>query len=504
MNGAVIVRFAPSPTGYLHVGGARTAIFNWLYARKTGGKFILRIEDTDTERSTENAIDGILEGLKWLGMDWDDGPNFQSRFIGAHRDAAERMLASGHAYKCFCSKEDLDLKRENARQQKRTYRYDRTCRNLSREAIEEKEAAGLPFTIRFRVPEGPGAVRFRDVVYGPIEKKFADLDDFVIVRSNGQPLYVLSNAVDDIRDGVTHVIRGQDGLANAPKQVLIYEALNAPIPRFAHMSLTLDPKKAKISKRRHGEAVAIHYYRERGFLPWALVNFLVLLGWSPGDDREYFTKSELIEAFSLEGISKTNSVFNIRKDNPKFFTDPKAINTNAHYLRCLPVRTLLPAIREQMEAAGIWDPAYESEKEQWFMDTVDLIRARFHTTADFADQGRAYFSDRFPVDSKALEKNILKYDALKKWLPEMATRLSELPDYDQPAIESVLKKVLEEMGVKPGVLMNAVRTAVTGQPKGPGFFEFLLAVGQAEVVRRLRRAAGWFKDVRHAGSADPL
>ncbi len=495
MNDSVVVRFAPSPTGYLHIGGARTAIFNWLYARKTGGKFILRIEDTDLERSTENAIDGILEGLTWLGLDWDEGPNFQSRSISEHRDAAAKMLASGHAYKCFCSKEDLDQKREKARQRKETYRYDGTCRNLSKEAIREKGSAGTPFTIRFRLPEGPGAVRFRDVVYGSIEKKYADLDDFVIVRSNGQPLYVLSNAVDDIRDRVTHVIRGQDGLANTPKQILIYQALGAPLPHFAHMSLTLDPQKAKISKRRHGEAVAIHFYRERGFLPWALVNFLVFLGWSPGDDREYFTRAELIEAFSLEGISKTNSVFNIRKDDPKFFTDPKAININAHYLRSLSVHSILPAVREQMESAGIWDGAYENEKEQWFLNTVDLIRERYHTTVDFVEQGRAYFSDRFPVDQKALQKNILKHDMLEEWLPELAAGISDMEDYDKPSIETVLRKALKEMGVKPGILMNAVRTAVTGQSKGPEFFEFLLAIGRERVVRRLREAALRFNDL---------
>ena len=342
MNKPVIVRFAPSPTGYLHIGGARTAIFNWLYARKTGGRFILRIEDTDSERSTEKAIDGILEGLKWLGLDWDEGPNFQSRSLEAHLRTADQMLSTGHAYKCFCSKEALDAKRETARKQKKTYQYDGTCRNLSREAVAAKEAAAMPCTIRFRVPNQPGAVRFTDAVYGPIEKRYADLDDFVIVRSNGQPLYVLSNAADDIADGITHVIRGQDGLANTPKQVLIYEALKAPLPRFAHMSLTLDPQKAKISKRRHGEAVAIHFYRERGFLPWALVNFLVLLGWSPGDSSEFFTPSELIEAFSLEGISKTNSIFNIQKEDPRYFTDPKAINTNAHYLRTLPLKKFCP------------------------------------------------------------------------------------------------------------------------------------------------------------------
>ncbi|MGD8435840.1 MAG: glutamate--tRNA ligase, partial [Syntrophobacterales bacterium] len=324
----VRVRFPPSPTGYLHIGGARTAIYNWLFAQKTGGTLIVRIEDTDVERSTEESIGAILDGMNWLGITWDEGPYSQSAHASDHRQAAQKLLKSGHAYKCFCTQEELERKREEARKRKDDYHYDGTCRNLSAEEIGRLEEEGRAHVIRFKVPRGPGGVVFEDAVYGVIEKKYRDIEDFVIVRSNGSPLYVLSNAIDDIRDRITHVIRGQDHLANTPKQILIYEALGERLPRFAHMPLTLDPQKRKISKRAHGEMVAVQYYRERGFLPWALVNFLVLLGWSTSDDREIFSKDELIEAFSLEGINRANSVFDIRKDDPKFFTDPKAISIN--------------------------------------------------------------------------------------------------------------------------------------------------------------------------------
>jgi glutamyl-tRNA synthetase len=297
MKQQVVVRFAPSPTGYLHIGGARTAIFNWLFARKVGGKFILRIEDTDAERSTEESIQGIVDGLQWLGLDWEEGPCFQSRFIQEHQAAAQKLLQTGQAYKCFCTKEELEQKREQARRDKVTWRYDGTCRNLTPDGIASKESAGLPFTIRLKVPREEGSVIFEDIVYGLIEKKYEDLEDFVILRSNGQPLYILSNAVDDIRDGVTHIIRGQDGLANTPKQILIYKALGAPNPVFAHMSLALDPQKAKISKRRHGELVSVSFYKDNGFLPWAMVNFLVLYGWSRPGEEDIFQKKNSSKPF---------------------------------------------------------------------------------------------------------------------------------------------------------------------------------------------------------------
>ena len=504
MGEEVVVRFAPSPTGYLHIGGARTALFNWLFAKKRGGKLILRIEDTDVERSSEDAIQGIINSLKWLGITWHGGPYFQSRFIDDHLEAAQRLLESGDAYKCFCTKQDLEQRRELARKQKGPLQYDGTCRGLRPDEIAEKEASGTPYTIRLKVPRGEGAVRFNDIVYGGIEKKYEDLEDFVIVRSNGQPLYVLSNAVDDIRDGITHVIRGQDGLANTPKQILIYNALGVTVPKFAHMSLALDSKKAKISKRRHGEMVSVQFYREHGFLPWAFVNFLALLGWSTPDSKQIFSREELIEAFSLEGISRANCVFDVRQDDPKFFTDPKAISINAHYLRNLPVEEIEPYVHVELEKQRLWDPEYEGVKRQRFLETVDLIRTRFNLTTDFVTLGRSYFSDDYVIDSKALKKNILKHQPLKEWFPLVADRLEALEAFTLEGTELVIRAMAEGLKVKAGILINGIRTAVTGQSVGPGLFHVLIALGQRRVTERLRKAVNLFDQVADiANEPDP-
>ena len=492
MTQEVIVRFPPSPTGYLHIGGARTAIFNWLFAQKTGGKLILRIEDTDVERSTEESIEGIIESLKWLGITWDEGPYFQSHFIKEHQAAAKKLLESGHAYKCFCTKETLDIKREEALKKKGSLHYDGTCRNLTPEEVSAKEAEGIPYTIRLKVPRVEGSVCFKDIVYGFIEKKYEDIEDFVIVRSNGQPLYILSNTVDDIRDRITHVLRGQDGLVNTPKQILLYKALGAPVPEFAHMSLTLDPQKAKISKRTHGELVAVHFYREHGFLPWALVNFLVRLGWSTPDSRDIFTKEELIEAFSLEGVNRANSVFNVNKNDPKFFTDPKALSINSHYIRNIPVEELEPYVRAELEKAGIWNPEFESARRDWYLATIDLIRSRYHVTTEFATLGRAYFSDEYQIEEKALEKNILKHDGLKNWFSILADRLESIESFSIEETENVIRDMAEELDIKAGILINGIRAAVTGQTVGPGLFDILIAIGQKRVVERLRKAVSLF------------
>ncbi|MFC1891603.1 glutamate--tRNA ligase [Thermodesulfobacteriota bacterium] len=493
MENEVRVRFAPSPTGYLHLGHARTAIYNWLYATKTGGKFILRIEDTDAERSTEESIRGIIEGLEWLGITWDEGPSFQSEFIQEHVKAADKLVQTGHAYKCFCTKEELEAKREKAREQKGDYRYDGTCRNLSAEDIAGKEKQELPYVVRLKVPREEGSIGFKDAVYGYIEKRYEDIEDFVIVRSNGQPLYILSNAVDDIRDRITHILRGQDGIANTPKQILLYKALGAPIPIFAHISLTLDTKKAKISKRKHGEIVAIHFYRDHGFLPWAFLNFVVLLGWSTSESKQLFTKEELLEEFSLEGINKANSIFDVRKDDPKFFTDPKAISINAHYIRNMAIEELTPYIKSEFEKAGIWDKAFEGDKKEWFNKTVDVIRARFNYTTDFTTLGRAYFSDDFETAEKALKKNILKHEGLKEWFPMTADRLEGLDVFSLETTEDVIRAIAEEEDIKPGIIINGIRTAVTGQAVGPGIFDILIAVGQERVVERLRKAVEVFE-----------
>jgi glutamyl-tRNA synthetase len=482
----VRVRFAPSPTGYLHIGGARTAIYNWLFAKKHGGTLILRIEDTDVERSTTDSIQGIIDGLNWLGIDWDEGPYFQSKYIEEHKKAAMRLVETGHAYKCFCTKEELDLKRKAALAAKQSVQYDRTCRRLTPEAIAAKEAQRLPYVIRFKVPEQQGSVCVNDAVYGLLEKQYQDIEDFVIVRSDGSPLYLLSNAVDDIRDGITHVIRGQDGLANTPRQILIYEALRARPPVFAHMPLTLDLKKRKISKRTHGELVSVQFYRDHGFLPWALVNYLVLLGWHTPDDREIFSREELIEAFSLDGIGRANSIFNYTPGDPKFFTDPKALSINSHFLRTLPIEEIAESVKGEFITAGIWDPAYDGTKRQWFLSTLDLIRSRFHTLKDFAELGRAYFSEDFSVDPKAFKKNVLKHEELKDWLPQLANRMEGLQPWTLESTEQVVRAFAEELGVKAGIIINAIRTVVTGQLAGPGIFDVLKAIRKDRVVKRLR------------------
>lgn len=481
------LRFPPSPTGYLHIGGARTAIYNWLYARKHQGKLLLRIEDTDAERSTSDSIEGIINGLNWLGIDWDEGPYFQSDHINEHIETAHKLVNTGHAYKCFCAKEDLDAKRQAAVAAKITYQYDRTCLKLTPAEIADREQQKIPYVIRFKVPDGEGSVVFEDKVYGRIERAYRDIEDFVIVRSNGTPLYLLSNVVDDIRDRISHIIRGQDGLGNTPRQVLIYEALGAPIPVFAHMSLTLDPQKAKISKRSHGEVVTVQFYRENGFLPWALVNFLVLLGWSPAGDQEFFSREELVEAFSLSGINKANSIFNYQKDHPKFITDPKALSINAHYLQTMPLAELAPLVKNVLQDAGLWDAAYEKDREEWFLSTIDLIRSRFHVLTDFAGPGRAYFSDDYLMDPKPVKKNLAKHEKIGEWLGLLAERYEGLPQFTKEEAERVTREMAEELDIKPGILINGTRTVVTGQAAGAGLFDVLMAIGRERVIARLKR-----------------
>jgi glutamyl-tRNA synthetase len=479
------LRFPPSPTGYLHIGGARTALYNWLYARQQHGKLVLRIEDTDVDRSSKESIDGILEGLAWLGIDYDEGPYFQSDFIADHVAAAAQLLQTGQAYKCFCSKEVLEAKREAALAAKGQLGYDRNCRDLAPETVAANEAAGKPWVVRFKVPDRVGQLAYDDRILGRIAADYREVEDFVIVRSNGTPLYLLCNVVDDIRDRISHVIRGQDHMTNTLKQVLLYEALAAPLPVFAHMPLTLDTKKAKISKRSHGEVVAVQFYRDHGFIPWAFNNFLALLGWSAGNDQEIFSREELIRAFSLERINKANAIFNYRKDDPKFFTDPKAIHINEYYLRNMAIEELADLVRVELAQAGLWREEYAGTRRDWYHHVLALIRDRFHTLKDFITLGRAYFADDFPIDPKALAKNVTPHPGLQQWLPLLAERYRSLLDFDLATTEAAAREVAEEVGVKPGVIINAMRTVVTGQLAGPSMFDALLAIGRERVVRRL-------------------
>jgi glutamyl-tRNA synthetase len=485
---SVRVRFPPSPTGYLHIGGARTALYNWLFARKNNGVFVLRIEDTDVARSTPQAMEEIIEGLKWMGIDWDEGPYFQSEHAEEHRQTARRLLEEGHAYRCFCRREDLEAKKEVAVRARQSYRYDGTCRGIPEEQAARRERAGEPFVIRFKVPRDEHLVVWEDAVFGMEKRPHQEIEDFVILRSNGLPIYVLSNMVDDHRDRITHVIRGQDHRANTPKQVLMYRALGWEVPRFAHMCLTLDPKRRKISKRVHGEVVTVRYYREKGFVAWAFCNFMVLLGWSPGGDREIMSRGEMMEAFTLERLSRANSVFNYDPEHPRFFTDPKAININAHYIRTMDLPELMPLVEHELRAKGLWDESFEGGRRDWFRGAVDLVRPRCVTLEDFSTLGRPYFSDDYPMEQKAREKSLAD-PRLGEWLEELAGRMATLVPFSLESTEGLVRGAAEEWGVKAGLLINAIRAAVTGQTVGPGLFELLTVLGQERVMARLRKVA---------------
>lgn len=486
----VRVRFAPSPTGYLHVGGARTALFNWLFARKNAGVFLLRIEDTDKERSTDANTRSILEGLEWLELAWDEGPFFQSAGVDRHRIVAERLLREGRAYRSFLTTEELEAQRKTATAARKPWLRDHEGRTLSEAESRRRADAGEPFAIRFRVPEDDGATRFADAVYGPQERAHRDTEDFALLRPDGSPLYNHVVVCDDVEMRISDVIRGQDHLSNTHKQILLYEAMGAPPPRFAHLPLINAPDRTKLSKRKHGEVVSVTTYRDRGFLPEAFRNFLALLGWSAGDDREFYSTEELVQAFSLEGIGRSNAILNFSETDPRQWTDRKAFFLNQQYLAKLPLGDLLPRVEAVLRAAGLWDETFApaGSRRAWFEKTVDLIRARFVTLLDFADAGRAYFDDSFDLDPEAVDKNLKKEPHLKEWLPELGRRLEALADFGAAPAETALRAYADELGVKAGVLINAARTAVTGRAVGPSLFEALEILGPARVAERLKRA----------------
>jgi len=489
----VRVRFAPSPTGYLHLGGARTALFNWLFARKHRGVFILRIEDTDIQRSSEEMVQGILDGMHWLGLDPDEGPFFQSSFLEKHRAAARRLVEEGKAYYDFTPKEQGDDRTVRARivdrerAQAGTIREPNPFRDLPLEEALRRIDSGETAAIRLRIPE-QGLSRFDDLVYGPQERDHSDIEDLVLIRSDGHPLYNLSVVVDDIEMRITHVIRGQDHLTNTHKQVLIYEALGVRVPEFAHLPLIMAPGREKLSKRKHGEVVSVTTYRDQGFVPDALINFLALLGWSPGSDQEVMSREELIEKFSLEAVNKSSAIFNFSEKEARDWTDPKALWMNGEYLRAMALDELVPLVGTQLKRFNLWRDEYDSNERDWLARTIDLLRARYRTARDFATLGRPYFSDEFEYDSEAVKKN-LKDERLKELLPGLADRLASVDDFTHHTTESTLRAYAEEQAVKAGLLINAARTALTGQAVGPGMFDIMVTLGRRRTAERLRLAA---------------
>ncbi|MFN2453397.1 MAG: glutamate--tRNA ligase [Pyrinomonadaceae bacterium] len=497
---SIRVRFAPSPTGYLHIGAARSALFNYLYARKTGGKFLLRIEDTDLQRSTEASTRSIIEGLEWLGLDYDEEIVFQSANAEKHKMAARQLLEAGTAYRDFTPKEahsDKNIKQEIAERARAhaheggTDHRSNPYRELSQEESNARAAAGEPFAVRLKVAR-EGRTHFDDAVYGAQERDYTEIEDLVILRSDGQPLYNLSVVLDDIEMRITDVIRGQDHLTNTHKQVLLYEALGVAPPRFAHLPLILAPNKGKLSKRKHGEVVSLTTYRDKGFVPAAFRNFLALLGWSPhGTEQEIMSLDELTKMFSLEGIHRANAVFNFNEHDPRHWTDDKALWMNAEYIRTMPLAELLPMVKAELRANKLWREEYEEDERAWFEKTVELIRARFFTLKDFSVQGRAYFSEDFDFDAAAVKKNLLKEARLKELLPALAARLEQVELFTAETVEAALRAFADEVELKAGVFINASRTMLTGQAVGASMFEVFEVIGRERTVRRLRSAEPW-------------
>jgi glutamyl-tRNA synthetase len=478
----VRVRFAPSPTGYLHIGGARTALFNWLYARRHGGTFVLRIEDTDAGRSSWEMVAGIVDGLRWLGLDWDEGPDvggshapyFQSERLGRHRSMVERLVADGRAYYCYCTPEALQQKRQAAETAGGGWVYDRTCCALSGEEIAVLEASGAPRAVRFRVPAGQ--TTFTDLVHGPIAFENANIEDFVILRSDRQPTYHVSVVVDDIDMAISHVVRGDDHISNTPKQVLLYRALAAEPPAFAHVPLILGPDRKRLSKR-HGATSVMEYHR-LGYLPEAMVNFLSLLGWSPGGDRELFSADELTAAFTLEGISGGNAVFN--PDKLDWF--------NQQHIGRLPLQELASRVPPVLREAGLWQAEVEGPRREWFLRLLELVRPRVRRLGQFVEETRPFLQDAVDYDPSAVSKHLEKPE-VRSALAILARTLSTLTPFTAAQIEAALRGVAEAQGIKGAALIHATRVAVTGRAISPGLFEVLELLGSDRSSARTREAA---------------
>jgi len=461
-------RFAPSPTGYLHVGGARTALFNWLFARKTGGTFVLRIEDTDRERSTDAHTQVILEGLRWLGITWDEGPYFQGAYADRHRADAERLLAEGKAYRCFCTREELEQRRAEAEAAGLSFRYDRRCWRLSPEEIGARITQGAPFTIRFLVPDQE--VAWNDAVHGPISVHSQELDDFVILRSDGSAIYNLAVVSDDIAMRITHVIRGDDHVSNTPKQILLYQALGYQPPIFAHVPMILGPDGKKLSKR-HG-ATAVGDYQDLGIFPAAMRNFLALLGWSPGGDREIIPEPELIQLFSLEGIQSKPAVFDVAKLEWM----------NGQYLSLTPADQLLEPVRRLLARNEVADQGRDLQP------IIDAVKPRSRTIVQLAEQVAVRLDrNRVRFDAKG-EQLMRKMGPQFRQSLELARRTFDGIAPEQWSAEhllEVLKAAAEQNGLKLGDLLQPIRVVLTGGTVSEPVNELLAVVGREESIGRL-------------------
>ncbi len=461
----VITRFPPSPTGHLHIGGARTALFNWLYARHTGGRFVLRIEDTDVQRSTQASVEGILESLGWLGIDWDEGPYFQSERFDIYKDYVKRLLDQGQAYYCDCTAEQLEEKRKQALAKGANPVYDGTCRERNLSPSDKT-------VVRFRTPDA-GKTILDDSVKGHIAFDNTEIGDFVIFRSDGTPTYNFAVVVDDITMNINTIIRGDDHVTNTPRQIMLYQALGCELPTFAHVPMVLGSDRARLSKR-HG-AMSVLEYREMGFLPAGLLNYLVRLGWSYGD-QEYFTMDELIEKFSLDHIGKSAGVF-----NPE-----KLVAINAEHIKNSPPEYLAGHLRPILKDRG-----YTVDDDRYLNEAITTLTLRSKTMCEMADKAAFYFEEPLQYDEKAAKKFLIA-DNLEV-LQMISAAVEGAADFTQEALEPVFQKIMDETGIKFGKIAQPLRVAITGRTESPGIFETMIVLGKPEVVKRLAAAIDYIK-----------
>ena len=465
------LRFAPSPTGYLHVGGARTALYNWLYARKFGGEFLLRIEDTDKARSTDESTRAIFDGLEWLGLGWDGEVVYQGANVTRHQDDARRLLEAGAAYRCFCTSAQLDERRREAEARKEAFKYDRRCDHLGRAEVERRVAAGEPHVIRFRVPEG--TTEWNDMVHDRIAFPNKDIEDFVVLRSDETPIYNLAVVSDDIAMGITVVMRGDDHISNTPKQILLYRALKAELPIFAHLPMIHGMDGKKLSKR-HG-ATAVGDYQHLGLLPGAMLNFLALLGWSPGGDREVMTLEEMVELFGVEGLQKKAAIF-----------DPKKLEwMNGQHLSMIPLADLEPRVTPLIVAAGLASAEDLASRREWYFRLLDLLRIRSRTLDDIVRQAGPYFLDAIEYDPVAVAKNWKDRSEASDLLRATRDALAASQTWETEPLEGALRALAESRGITAGKVFQPLRVALTGLTVSPGIFEMLTQMGRDLSLKRI-------------------
>lgn len=483
------VRFAPSPTGYLHIGGARTALFNYFFAKKNNGKFILRIEDTDRERLKEDSVSQIISSMKWLGMDWDEGPEkegeygpyYQSERTELYRKEAYRLVEEGKAYYCFCTEEDIEREREEQKEKRLPFRYSGKCSTLTKEEIEKSLREGKPYVIRIKIPR-EGTTEVEDLIRGKVVFQNDQLDDYIIMKSNGMPTYNFACVIDDYSMKISHVIRAEEHLSNTPKQVLIYEALGYKVPQFAHLSMILAPDRSKLSKR-HG-ATSVEEFRDKGYLKEAIVNYLTLLGWAPGENEEIFTMEDTTQKFSLDKVSKTAAIYDI----------DKLTWMNGYYLRELDLDYITRESVPYFIQRGLVDENEAEEKYEYIKKVVGAVREKVKLLPEIAEASEYFFKDVEEYDTKGVEKRFKK-NGVVELLEKGKIALANCTSFDIETVEKSYRDLIDELGIKGGDIIHPTRLALSGKTVGPGLFDIISILGKEKCIERINKAIDYIKNL---------